>query len=210
MFLYWFTTTIKFSDGGLTNEKKDNTQMLHQLAERLATNVVWEKLKLAEFTRQRLLELASRMKHRGALSKSSNLSSEASADAGVVTLFTGYSGMDKMMAAAALAADLNLELYKVDLSRIVSKYIGETEKNLDHLFEQSDAASAVLFFDEADALFGKRTEVKDSHDRYANMETAYLLQRMETYTGIVILATNKTGDLEEAFVRRLDCVIDFL
>jgi SpoVK/Ycf46/Vps4 family AAA+-type ATPase len=113
------------------------------------------------------------------------------------------------MAAQVLAAELGLDLFSVDLAQIVSKYIGETEKNLDRIFTAADGSNAILFFDEADALFGKRSEVSDSHDRYANIEVAYLLQRMEGYPGAVILATNFRRNIDDAFIRRLDFVIDF-
>jgi SpoVK/Ycf46/Vps4 family AAA+-type ATPase len=113
------------------------------------------------------------------------------------------------MAAQVLGRDLGLDLFRIDLATTVSKYIGETEKNLDEIFAAADGSNAILFFDEADALFGKRSEVKDSHDRYANIEVAYLLQKMESYPGAVILATNFRENIDEAFLRRLDFVVDF-
>ena len=128
---------------------------------------------------------------------------------GLKVLFAGESGTGKTMAAEVLGAELGLELFRVDLSTIVSKYIGETEKNLDRIFEAATGSNAILFFDEADALFGKRSEVSDAHDRYANIEVAYLLQKMEGYPGAVILATNFRQNIDDAFVRRLDFVIDF-
>jgi SpoVK/Ycf46/Vps4 family AAA+-type ATPase len=128
---------------------------------------------------------------------------------GLKVLFAGESGTGKTMAAQVLAAQLGLEIFRVDLATIVSKYIGETEKNLDRIFGAAEGSNAILFFDEADALFGKRSEVSDSHDRYANIEVAYLLQRMEGYAGAVILATNFRRNIDDAFVRRLDFVIDF-
>ena len=128
---------------------------------------------------------------------------------GLKVLFAGESGTGKTMAAQVLAAELGLELFRVDLATIVSKYIGETEKNLDRIFGAADGSNAILFFDEADALFGKRSEISDSHDRYANIEVAYLLQKMEGYDGAVILATNYRRNIDDAFVRRLDFVIDF-
>ena len=128
---------------------------------------------------------------------------------GLKVLFAGESGTGKTMAAQVLAAELGLELFRVDLATIVSKYIGETEKNLDRIFGAAEGSNAILFFDEADALFGKRSEVSDSHDRYANIEVAYLLQKMEGYAGAVILATNFRRNIDDAFVRRLDFVIDF-
>jgi hypothetical protein len=128
---------------------------------------------------------------------------------GLTALFAGPPGTGKTMAAQVLARELGLDLYRVDLSRVMSKYIGETEKNLGALFDQAQASSAVLFFDEADALFGKRSEVKDAHDRYANVEIGYLLQRMEEYDGATVLATNRMRDLDEAFLRRFHIVVDF-
>ena len=128
---------------------------------------------------------------------------------GVNVLFAGPSGTGKTMAAEIIAADLGLELYKIDLSSMVSKYIGETEKNLDRVFTAAREANAILFFDEADAIFGKRSEVKDAHDRYANIEVGYLLQQMERYDGVVILATNLRKNMDDAFIRRLHVAVEF-
>ena len=128
---------------------------------------------------------------------------------GVTALFAGPSGTGKTMAAEIIANELGLDLYKIDLSGVVSKYIGETEKNLDRIFAAAENANAILFFDEADALFGKRSEVRDSHDRYANIEISYLLQKMEEYEGIAILATNLRQNLDESFVRRLAFTVHF-
>ena len=130
-------------------------------------------------------------------------------EGGLAALFAGPPGTGKTMAAEAIAQALTLPLYRIDLSQVVNKYIGETEKNLRQLFDAADSADVILFFDEADALFGKRTEVKDAHDRYANLEVSYLLERMERFKGIAILATNRKRDLDEAFLRRLRFVIDF-
>jgi len=113
------------------------------------------------------------------------------------------------MAAQVLAKAIGVDVYRIDLSRVMSKYIGESEKNLSRLFDEGHIAGAMLFFDEADALFGKRSEVTDAHDRYANLEIGYLLQRMEEYDGITVLATNRLGDLDEAFLRRFHMIIDF-
>lgn len=124
-------------------------------------------------------------------------------------LFSGPPGVGKTMAAEVFANELGLDLYKIDLSQIVSKYIGETEKNLNRVFDEARASNAILFFDEADALFGKRSEVRDSHDRYANIEIAYLLQKMDEYEGLSVLATNLKQNLDEAFARRLSFIIDF-
>jgi SpoVK/Ycf46/Vps4 family AAA+-type ATPase len=128
---------------------------------------------------------------------------------GVSALFAGPSGTGKTLAAEVLAADLGLDLYQIDLSTVVSKYIGETEKNLRRLFDAAEESGAILLFDEADALFGKRSEVKDSHDRYANIEVGYLLQRMEAYRGLAILTTNLKNNLDPAFLRRLRHIVHF-
>lgn len=130
-------------------------------------------------------------------------------ESGLAVLFCGPPGTGKTMAAEALAAELALPLYRIDLSQVVNKYIGETEKNLKRIFDAAETADSVLFFDEADALFGKRTEVKDAHDRYANIEISYLLERMERFKGLAILATNRRKDLDEAFMRRLRYAVDF-
>lgn len=129
-------------------------------------------------------------------------------EGGLAALFAGAPGTGKTMAAEAIATELGLPLYRIDLSQVVNKYIGETEKNLRRLFDAADAADVILFFDEADALFGKRTEVKDAHDRYANLEVSYLLERMERFKGLAILATNRKKDLDEAFLRRLRFVLE--
>ncbi|MFO0889867.1 MAG: ATP-binding protein [Isosphaeraceae bacterium] len=128
---------------------------------------------------------------------------------GIAALFAGASGTGKTMAAEVIANDLRLDLYRIDLSQVVSKYIGETEKNLRKVFEAAEEGGAILLFDEADALFGKRSEVKDSHDRYANIEVSYLLQRMECYRGLAVLTTNKKEDLDTAFLRRIRFVVRF-
>ena len=128
---------------------------------------------------------------------------------GLVALFAGPPGTGKTMAAEIVANALALELYKIDLAHVVSKYIGETEKNLDSVFNAAERASAVLFFDEADALFGQRSAVRDAHDRYANIEVAYLLQKIEQYEGVVVLATNLAGNMDEAFLRRLAFRVEF-
>jgi len=128
---------------------------------------------------------------------------------GLAVLFAGPSGTGKTMAAGIIAAELGIDLYKIDLSTVVSKYIGETEKNLSRIFVEAETSNAILFFDEADALFGKRSEVRDSHDRYANVEIGYLLQRVEEYEGVAILATNLRKNMDEAFVRRLHFAVEF-
>jgi SpoVK/Ycf46/Vps4 family AAA+-type ATPase len=128
---------------------------------------------------------------------------------GITALFAGDSGTGKTMSAEVVAGVLGLDLYTVDLATVVDKYVGETEKNLERIFSEASGVNAVLLFDEADAIFGKRSEVRDAHDRYANIESAFLLQRMETFDGLAVLATNLRANLDEAFTRRLDAIIDF-
>jgi len=130
-------------------------------------------------------------------------------DGGLRALFRGPSGTGKSMAAAVIGREIDRPVYGVDLGAVVSKYIGETEKKLKRIFDAADAEGAILFFDEADALFGKRTEVKDSHDRYANQEISYLLRRLKPFEGLAILATNRRGDLDEEVITRLDGIVDF-
>jgi SpoVK/Ycf46/Vps4 family AAA+-type ATPase len=127
----------------------------------------------------------------------------------VTALFAGDSGTGKTISAEVIAADLGLDLYTVNLATVVDKYVGETEKNLERIFSEAGGVNAVLFFDEADAIFGKRSDVRDAHDRYANIESAYLLQRLETFDGLAILATNLRANIDEAFTRRLDAIVDF-
>lgn len=129
--------------------------------------------------------------------------------AGCCVLFAGPAGTGKTRAAQVLARELQLGLYRVDLAAVVSKYIGETEKNLHRLFATAEAVNGILFFDEADALFGKRTEVRDAHDRYANLEISYLLQRLKSHRGLVILAAKRKANLDEAFTRRLRFMVNF-
>jgi SpoVK/Ycf46/Vps4 family AAA+-type ATPase len=133
----------------------------------------------------------------------------ATSGRGLTALFSGGSGTGKTLAAEVVAHALGLDLYRIDLSRIVSKYIGETERNLDRVFGAAASVQGLLFFDEADALFGRRSEVKDAHDRYANIEIGYLLQKLEEFDGIAILATNLHGNLDTAFIRRLQFHVDF-
>ena len=156
-----------------------------------------------------LQEICQRVAHRQRVLDEWGFGAKLSLGKGVTALFAGPSGTGKTMAAEMIANALGLDLYKIDLAGVVSKYIGETEKNLDRIFTAAENANAILFFDEADALFGKRSEVRDSHDRYANIEISYLLQKMEEYDGIAILATNLRQNLDEAFVRRLAFTVHF-
>jgi SpoVK/Ycf46/Vps4 family AAA+-type ATPase len=158
---------------------------------------------------QQLRNIAAWMKHRRLVHQDWGFGAKLSRGKGLNVLFTGPSGTGKTMAAEVLAGELSLDLYQIDLSSVVSKYIGETEKNLSAIFQEAEQSQALLFFDEADALFGKRTEVKDAHDRYANIEVNYLLQRVEQYEGVVILATNLQQNLDDAFLRRMQEVLEF-
>jgi hypothetical protein len=169
----------------------------------------WDSLVLPESQLTQLREIAAHVRHAPGVMGAWGFQTRFPLGRAVTALFAGSSGTGKTMAAEILANDLQLDLFKVDLSAVVSKYIGETEKNLNRIFREAQNSNAILFFDEADALFGKRSEVKDSHDRYANIEIAYLLQRMEEYDGIVILATNLKKNLDEAFVRRMRFIVDF-
>jgi SpoVK/Ycf46/Vps4 family AAA+-type ATPase len=158
---------------------------------------------------RQLREIANHVKYKHLVMDEWGFGEKFSLGHGVTALFAGPSGTGKTMAAEILANELALELYKIDLSGVVSKYIGETEKNLNRIFNAANDSNAILFFDEADALFGKRSEIKDAHDRYANIEIAYLLQKMEEYSGIVILTTNLQKNMDDAFLRRLRFIITF-
>jgi SpoVK/Ycf46/Vps4 family AAA+-type ATPase len=178
-----------------------------KLAIRIRPRRTWDDLVLAPDRLQGLKELASRYRHRDVVHGEWGF--PAIPASGLVALFSGSSGTGKTLAAEIIAGELGLDLYKLDLSSVVSKYIGETEKNLERVFSAATATNTVLFFDEADSLFGKRSEVNDARDRYANLEVSYLLQRMETYDGLVILATNFQKNIDEAFLRRIHVSIEF-
>jgi SpoVK/Ycf46/Vps4 family AAA+-type ATPase len=182
---------------------------LAALAVKVEPNYRWDDIVLPQDTVAQLREMCQRVEYRHRVLGEWGFDSKLSLGKGVNALFSGPSGTGKTMAAEIIAAELGLDLYKIDLSGVVSKYIGETEKNLDRIFSTAESANAILFFDEADALFGKRSEVHDSHDRYANIEISYLLQKIEQYEGIAILATNLRQNLDDAFVRRLAFTIHF-
>jgi hypothetical protein len=186
-----------------------STSRLGELAARLAPAFSWPDLVVPERHRDALQSIAAYLRHRDRVLCEWGYERAVARTQGLKVLFAGESGTGKTMAAQVLAAELGLDLFRVDLSTVVSKYIGETEKNLERIFTAADGSNAILFFDEADALFGKRSEVSDSHDRYSNIEVAYLLQRIEVYPGGVILATNFKRNIDDAFVRRLDFVVDF-
>jgi SpoVK/Ycf46/Vps4 family AAA+-type ATPase len=156
-----------------------------------------------------LRQMAVHLRHRLTVLERWGFSGKSPRGLGIAALFAGESGTGKTMAAEVLANELHLELYRIDLSAVVSKYIGETEKNLARLFDAAEDSGAILLFDEADALFGKRSEVRDSHDRYANIEVSYLLQRIESYRGLAILTSNQKAALDRAFQRRLRFVVHF-
>ena len=179
------------------------------VAQRIEPGYTWEDLILAADPSEQLREIAGQVEHRCRVYEEWGFAAHLSRGRGITALFAGPSGTGKTMAAEILARQLRLDLYRIDLAGVVNKYIGETEKNLRRVFEAAEQSGAILFFDEADALFGKRTEVKDSHDRYANIEINYLLQRMEDYRGLAILATNRKTSLDRAFLRRLRFLIDF-
>ncbi|MGA2812514.1 MAG: AAA family ATPase [Candidatus Acidiferrum sp.] len=189
--------------------KRQSNHNLERLAQRVTCADDWSDLVLPPRPIQELREVCAAEKYRYVVYSQWGYGSRLTRGKGINALFCGASGTGKTMAAGIIARDLALDLYKIDLSAIVSKYIGETEKQLNQIFQEARTSNTILFFDEADALFGKRSEVKDAHDRYANIETAYLLQKMEEYEGIVILATNFRRNMDEAFTRRMHHIIDF-
>jgi hypothetical protein len=182
---------------------------IDELAHKIAPRYTWQDLVLPETPISMLQELINMVKARPRVLEEWGLGHKLTASAGVAALFTGPPGTGKTLAAQIIASELSIDLYRIDLSTIVSKYIGETEKNLEHIFSEAQTSNAILFFDEADTIFGKRSEVKDAHDRYANIEVGYLLQRMEAYDGVTILATNLRANLDEAFTRRLQFIVNF-
>ncbi|WP_328969937.1 ATP-binding protein [Streptomyces sp. NBC_00239] len=193
----------------LRGARAQNTSGLERLARRIRPTVGWEDLVLPAGVLGQLRELAARARHRDRVLGDWGMRPGGGRGRGVMALFAGDSGTGKTMSAEVVAGALGLDLYTVDLATVVDKYVGETEKNLERIFTEAAGVNGVLLFDEADAVFGKRSEVKDAHDRYANVESAYLLQRMETFDGLAVLATNLRANLDEAFTRRLDLVVDF-
>ncbi len=188
------------------------SQSHHKLAElsvKIEDQYSWADLVLPEEKTALLKEICAQVRHQYRVFGEWGFARKMAYGRGLSVLFSGPPGTGKTMAAQVMAAELQLDLYKIDLSSVVSKYIGETEKNLSRIFAEAQRSNAILFFDEADALFGKRTEVKDAHDRYANIETSYLLQKMEEYEGMVILATNLRSNMDEAFTRRIRFIVEF-
>lgn len=182
---------------------------LDDIAQRIPPMASWDELVLPAAQVETLREVAAHVRHRTKVYETWGFGLKSNRGLGISALFAGPSGTGKTMAAEVLANELRLDLYRIDLSQVVSKYIGETEKNLRRAFDAADEGGAILLFDEADALFGKRSEVKDSHDRYANIEVSYLLQRMEAYRGLAILTTNLKQALDQAFLRRLRFTVQF-
>ncbi len=202
--------------GGLVDDvdlrsgaRAQNAAGLEHLARRIEPKVGWKDLVLPPLVFSHLHELAARARNRPKVLEEWGLRPGGGRGRGIAALFAGDSGTGKTMSAEVVAYELGLDLYTVNLATVVDKYVGETEKNLEKIFSEADGVNGVLLFDEADALFGKRSEVKDAHDRYANIEVAYLLQRMETFDGLAILSTNLRANVDEAFARRLDSVVDF-
>lgn len=193
----------------LAAAKTRGREEIGTLAARVEPLFSWDDIVVSKVVEAQLREICQRVALRRKVMGEWKFQTRMSLGRGVTALFSGESGTGKTMAAEVIASQTGLDLYKIDLSGVVSKYIGETEKNLERIFSAASRADAILFFDEADALFGKRSEVKDSHDRYANVEVAFLLQRMEAFEGLAILATNLRQNIDAAFTRRLSFVLSF-
>ncbi|MFP3905434.1 MAG: ATP-binding protein [Acidimicrobiales bacterium] len=182
---------------------------LEQLAERIAPRSSFADLVLPRNQLEQVAQVVERGRHRDRVLDEWRMRGLGSRGRGITALFAGDSGTGKTLSAEAIAGELGVDLYVIDLSTVVDKYVGETEKNLGRVFDEAEGINGILFFDEADALFGKRSETSGAHDRYANVEVAYLLQRMEHFDGIAILATNLRSNIDEAFTRRLDIIVHF-
>jgi hypothetical protein len=209
-------TLFAAADGGVVRAehlragaRTQNAAGLEHLARRIEPGVGWDDLVLPTAILAQLRELAARARLRDRVLDEWRMRPGGGRGRGVTALFAGDSGTGKTMSAEVVAGSLGLSVYTVNLATVVDKYVGETEKNLERIFTEAVGVNGVLLFDEADAIFGKRSEVRDAHDRYANIESAYLLQRMETFDGLAVLATNLRANLDEAFTRRLDIVVDF-
>jgi SpoVK/Ycf46/Vps4 family AAA+-type ATPase len=186
-----------------------SNRKLATLAQKITPHYRWEDIVLPRDRLQQMREICNSVTYHALVYDQWGFDRKLSLGKGLNVLFAGPSGTGKTMAAEIMAAELGLDLYKIDLSTVVSKYIGETEKNLSRIFAEAQTSNAILFFDEADALFGKRSEVRDAHDRYANIEISYLLQKMEEYEGVVILATNLRKNMDDAFLRRMHFSVEF-
>jgi SpoVK/Ycf46/Vps4 family AAA+-type ATPase len=203
------TAAADVPDGLWRTSQAFTRPRLDTYAQHLATPATWDDLVLPEPELRLLHRLVEQVRGRATVLRRWGLGAAVSGGTGVTALFAGQSGTGKTMAAGVVARALDLAMYRVDLSAVVSKYIGETERNLRQVFDAADAGGVLLLFDEADALFGQRSEVKDSHDRYANIEVNYLLQRMEDYRGVAVLTTNQRHAVDRAFLRRLRFVVTF-
>ena len=213
------TSTIRATAGGLSGETSETElwdacrlqarPRLQDLAQRISSSATWADIVLPAPQMRTLQTIALHIRHRAKVCDDWGFAEKSKRGLGLSALFAGASGTGKTLAAEILANELRLDLFRIDLSTVVSKYIGETEKNLRRVFDAAEEGGAVLLFDEADALFGKRSEVKDSHDRYANVEISYLLQRMEAYRGLAVLTTNMKEALDSSFLRRLWSVVQF-
>jgi SpoVK/Ycf46/Vps4 family AAA+-type ATPase len=192
-----------------TASRLQSNRKLASLAQKIVPHYKWDDIVLPADRLEMLREICNQVKYRALVLDEWGFDRKLALGKGLNVLFAGPSGTGKTMAADIMAGELALDLYKIDLSTVVSKYIGETEKNLARIFAEAETSNAILFFDEADALFGKRSEVRDSHDRYANIEISYLLQKMEEYDGVVILATNLQKNMDDAFVRRMHFTVEF-
>ncbi len=202
-------TAAGFSEALWNACRRQARPRLDDLAQRIEPAATWDDLVLPGRQLQTLREVAVHVRRRVTVYETWGFEKKGARGLGISALFSGVSGTGKTMAAEVLANELRLDLYRIDLSAVVSKYIGETEKNLRRVFDAAEEGGAILLFDEADALFGKRSEVKDSHDRYANIEVSYLLQRMEAYRGLAILTTNLKNALDPAFMRRIRFIVQF-
>jgi ATP-dependent 26S proteasome regulatory subunit len=213
--LEWQSTTTQrlsseeITSALMTSARAQSATELASLTSKLKPIYRWSDIVLPQDAIDQLKEICQRVAHGHEVLECGGFGKKLSAGKGVAVLFAGPSGTGKTMAAEVMANDLGLDLFRIDLSTVVSKYIGETEKNLERIFNAATHSNSVLLFDEADALCGRRSEVRDAHDRYANIEISYLLQKMEQYEGIAILTTNLRGNLDEAFVRRLAFTVHF-
>jgi len=207
------------ADESMTNDEKQRIlwetcshfakPKVHHLAYQLDIKASWDDLKLPAKTKYILQEVVNHVKYKAEIFETNGFNQKYSRNKGVSVLFTGESGTGKTMAAEVLANELQLNLFRIDLSQVINKYIGETEKNLKQIFDAAEAGGCILLFDEADAIFGKRSEVKDSHDRYSNIQVGYLLQRMEEFEGVAILTTNMKNSFDKAFERRIRFIVPF-
>ena len=191
------------------NIHKHKLSRVKGLSKQIKLTATWEDLNLSQATITKLREICSQFKHSKSMSRELGFGKNLKGGNGLRAIFSGASGTSKTLAAEIISKELGLDLIKINLSSMVSKFIGETEKNLEKLLDKAERNHSIVFFDEADSLFGKRTEVKNGHARYANIEISYLLQRIEEYSGVVLLATNLKENLDPAFIRRFSYIVEF-